>query len=199
VQHGGTGKAICLPDDRRAIMAAVRDIATQVLYVPHSQQSLDVIATAEKHTLHPDSVRKIASQLHERWERGDPYTVVVSHRIKNPDCTPTDKENNREVATFHHRKERPWDPNVDHSLIPITEDFIVADSSVYVFAGIQNRPQQSSGMKKDSIESTRQMPANIQEKFSRRNRICIYNATSRMSAVSQQAFEKALHRRTLLM
>lgn len=178
--------------------AVVKDVACQTLYVPYAEQRMDVIATALKHGVHPDSIRKVARELHGRWMRGDPYTMVISHVISDLNQPAHASENNREVTQFDHRRQPRPDCKLHHPYLPIDEDFLVADATVYIYAGVgkplEAKKDKSAGSAPNPYPSRRSMPADMQEAYDRREELYVYNVTSKMSDVCMRALEQALHR-----
>ncbi len=88
-------------------VASGPDVVNAIIHLLASNfdfTTMDVFRIADTGS-HPDSVRLIAVQIHERWMRKDPYTTITSEKVQAPQEELGSRRNNRTRVTFSCKEE----------------------------------------------------------------------------------------------
>lgn len=88
----------------RLPLACVQDVGLLVFdhskYCDNNLTMDQVLAIAEKYTIHPDLVRQAGLQLYKLWKAGNPYTCVISLHVAEPSLPLEDPHNMSNMHTF---------------------------------------------------------------------------------------------------
>lgn len=96
-----------------------------------------LIEIADIFNIHPDSVRKVAYHLHDRWKKGHQFTFVRSYAVPDPSKPLTDRANLCQTHTVNHAYYRAYDPSAHCADLTSEKEFRHADFKNYLYVPIK--------------------------------------------------------------
>lgn len=112
-------------------------LVERALFCPSSPvvdiDTVMLIEIADIFHIHPDSVRKVAYYLHDRWKKRHPFTFVRSYAVLDPSKMFTDRDNMCQTHTVNYAYYRPYDPATHCAELTCEKEFRHADFKNYLY------------------------------------------------------------------
>jgi hypothetical protein len=94
--------------------------------------TVQVLALAQQHSAHPDSIRTLAKELYARYRAGHPFTIVISIALEAPEEKVESVENAIHNITVEH-PESARNRAKGRKRLSCMENFLTADINNYVY------------------------------------------------------------------